>query len=342
MVLNAVTISVLMLLSVCLLGPVELWMLHSLGFTIVESIEATLKLGGTEALVKGGIVTLILIVQPFIVGLTILKMVERIHTLLVVQKIVQFGLADLDKAGSRPKSRDQLHREVAEETTPPIASTFAHLAAASYEDIVQFHLPQFSWNILIDVMMFRGSRMHFQLIAITGIVVLLVYSFASFQASAYAMFLFLACLIGPSLFLYLAVLGEYASLTQLNHTKARIQQSRLYPLFKKAYYEVHKPFLGYVKRSVLWITVVVDYVLCYSFSYIEVAMSREKKEAANKQLDSERWNAEYNLLPALAKRLREIGESRNSTYSFRSNLLAYKIFQRYPLVLKMVQLSPVF
>ncbi len=136
MFLYGITGSFVIVLMLCLKGPLELFILSKLGLPLVESFEATIKGGGIQGWVKGGALLLILIIQPLLAGALFLKILDRFLQATVVTNTRKFGRLAPRKAGGKVKTeedfKDRLQLRVREEPNIGAGTGGAALGAASF------------------------------------------------------------------------------------------------------------------------------------------------------------------------------------------------------------------
>ncbi|MFZ3328331.1 MAG: hypothetical protein WA231_21695 [Methylocella sp.] len=162
MLLHAVTGALVVALMLCLKGPLELFILAKLGLPLLESFEATINAGGVQGWVKGGILVLILFVQPSMVGMLFLKILDRILQATAVANARRFGDLRAKKSGGNAKTeedfKDLLHLRTSESPTIGHSAGDAAVAGFSRERTDRHKKPI---EHVIRALIFRGSQLHF-------------------------------------------------------------------------------------------------------------------------------------------------------------------------------------
>jgi hypothetical protein len=222
--------ALVIIIIICMLGPLEIFLLNAIGFSFAESFNAQIKIGSIAGSVKGGALVLILGVQPIVLGALFLRMLNAIFQASIVKKARVRKALDVEKSGVKPKSSGDLNsllRTTNEAPTPNFS--VGSVAFANMTDM-KIREQRNPFQLIASVITFRGSTWHFRFILVSAVIhvwglLAAPIGWAIVASSAPL----LVCLYGPTLFAYLLVFGVYQELRDPNAALIRRARSKFYP-----------------------------------------------------------------------------------------------------------------
>ena len=202
---------------VCLKGPLELYMLMNIGISFSETFEATIRAGGTQGLIKGGALCLILLAQPCLLGFLFLRILDKILQATVIHDARTYGRMTPPKMGGKAKTEEELEDQLRLRTRiPPVADNKLGPAIAISYDLDDKIYTEPPVALLMRAVLFRGSRPH--LIAVMVIIPLWILSVFILPIDLQPIVGFSAVMItyGPAFLIYLCSFAIYAHLMRVN------------------------------------------------------------------------------------------------------------------------------
>jgi hypothetical protein len=343
MVLQAITIAVLIVFLAGMSGPLTFLLLQSHGADLYRASASVGPYAIGEVVLKGLTLVLVFVGQPLALCGAMLVVIDRIHRMTVLERTRERGFLKLPHSEVQaPRTKDDYTFMLGVDREPPvIAGVRGGLASAAIQNIISLdQSPRRSTDLLVHVLLFRGSSMHLTL-SLLAVAATVYWARISPVWASFSCVAALLALYGPALVLYLAVISDYTLLRHNVMRESRVTFSQYYNAYREAYRSVNMPDVTsfelmqrILKREALFLLCRFDVRLRIGW---QTADKMRLKDIEVREVE----RVDRIGLPALARTLELIGELRGDRFCFRSHPRAYRLLRQSAALRLLVQVVPI-